>query len=121
LAIGRKVVFQPGETVFEEGEQGENMYIVLSGSFEVIKRGRYRQPKCLAVVESGEHFGEMAVIDNLERTATVRALTPAVTLKFNQRDLLQQPAASIKLFQNMARLLSKRLRKTNEVLILKNS
>jgi CRP-like cAMP-binding protein len=51
----------------------------------------------------------------------VRALTPAVTLKFNQRDLLQQPAASIKLFQNMARLLSKRLRKTNEVLILKNS
>lgn len=72
----------------------------------------------LARVAAGEHFGEMAIIDRLERTATVQADEDAVTLKFHQRDLIQHPPVAMKLYRNMASLLSRRLRKTNEMLIL---
>jgi CRP-like cAMP-binding protein len=64
----------PGHRVVREGERGERFYIVLSGIFAVSQEdlGPRR------VLRPGDYFGEVALAMNIPRTASVRALTPAV-------------------------------------------
>jgi ATP-binding cassette subfamily B protein len=64
----------PGRQVVREGEPGERFYIVLSGLFTVTQEdlGPRR------VLQPGDYFGEVALAMNVPRTASVRALTPAV-------------------------------------------
>jgi ATP-binding cassette, subfamily B, bacterial len=64
----------PGQRVVREGEAGERFYVVLSGIFAVSQDdlGPRR------VLRPGDYFGEVALAMNVPRTASVRALTPAV-------------------------------------------
>ena len=64
----------PGRQVIQEGDRGERFYIVLSGLFTVSQEdlGPRR------VLQPGGYFGEVALAMNVPRTASVRALTPAV-------------------------------------------
>ncbi|XP_062981579.1 cGMP-dependent protein kinase 2-like [Elgaria multicarinata webbii] len=61
---------QPGETVVAEGDDGHTMYIVAEGELSVTQKGRQ-----LRVLLPGDVFGELAVLYNCQRTATVSALT----------------------------------------------
>jgi CRP-like cAMP-binding protein len=64
----------PGRQVVREGELGERFYLILSGIFAVSQEdlGPRR------VLQPGDYFGEVALAMNVPRTASVRALTPAV-------------------------------------------
>ena len=64
----------PGRQVVQEGERGDRFYIILSGLFTVSQEdlGPRR------VLQPGGYFGEVALAMNVPRTASVRALTPAV-------------------------------------------
>jgi len=64
----------PGRQVVREGDPGERFYLVLSGIFAVSQEdlGPRR------VLQPGDYFGEVALAMNVPRTASVRALTPAV-------------------------------------------
>jgi cAMP-dependent protein kinase regulator len=64
----------PGRQVVREGDPGERFYLVLSGLFAVSQEdlGPRR------VLQPGDYFGEVALAMNVPRTASVRALTPAV-------------------------------------------
>jgi CRP-like cAMP-binding protein len=64
----------PGRQVVREGEAGERFYLILSGIFAVSQEdlGPRR------VLQPGDYFGEVALAMNVPRTASVRALTPAV-------------------------------------------
>jgi membrane protein len=69
---GRKIpnkfvkVFEIGEVVFKEGEIGQEMYYILSGAAAVNKGG-----KVLRVIREGDYFGEIAMLLNVPRTATI--------------------------------------------------
>lgn len=63
-----------GETLFEEGSEGDHAYIIQEGRLEIVKRSRSRDV-LLAVRGSGEVIGEMALLEDAPRTATVRART----------------------------------------------
>jgi ATP-binding cassette subfamily B protein len=64
----------PGQRVVREGDPGERFYIVLSGLFTVSQENL--GPR--RVLQPGDYFGEVALAMNVPRTASVRALTPAV-------------------------------------------
>jgi cAMP-dependent protein kinase regulator len=82
--------FAPGEVVFRQGELGTKLYVVAEGSFEVLARDVCEEQQELgrqvAELGAGELFGELALLHDEPRTASVRALTPAVCYTLSRED-----------------------------------
>src|SRR5690606_29442959 len=72
------------ENVVSEGEEGNKFYIIVRGKFEVIKRMPDGQEQRVALLEDGDHFGEIALLRNIRRTATVRSIGPSVLLSIRR-------------------------------------
>lgn len=72
-------VFIIGQTVFEAGDIGDCAYLIEEGSVEVLVN-EHGQERCISVMGAGEMFGEIALIDQKPRTATVRALEKTVLI-----------------------------------------
>ena len=70
----------PGETVVREGEPGDRFYIVLSGMLNVSQEGLGER----RILRPGDAFGEVALAMGIPRTASVRAVTPAVVASCDQ-------------------------------------
>lgn len=64
----------PGAPIVREGEQGDRFYVVLGGMLTVSQASRGAR----GLLEPGDYFGEVALAMDIPRTASVRALTPAV-------------------------------------------
>ncbi len=108
----------PGEIVFREGDAGDSMYFIASGTFEVIKTGQTSSRTMrLAVLTPGKTFGEMSLIDDYPRSATVRAINPAILLILTREQLRhllgELPEIGIKIQRSLLQLLSQHLRKTS--------
>lgn len=77
LAVTNLYEYEDGKTVLKKGDVGDALYVVHSGSVRVVKRPFFLWPaKTLAVLGPGEIFGEIALIDQPYRTATVIADGP---------------------------------------------
>ena len=74
--VCHQIEYQPKQIIFEEGSQADRFYIVAEGAVEVWKDYRLPEKDLLAVHERGHLFGEMALIDELPRSATVVAKEP---------------------------------------------
>jgi CRP-like cAMP-binding protein len=109
---------EPGETVFKEGEKGAYMCFVAEGELEILKKNLEGETVVISTLKTGASIGEMAVIDNFPRSATVRARTKGTLLTLSRYSfdtiLKQQPDIGIKLFQSLSRLLCLHLRKTSK-------
>ncbi|NWG87255.1 MAG: cyclic nucleotide-binding domain-containing protein [Hydrogenophilaceae bacterium] len=121
VGLSEMAVFDGGAEVFREGASGEVMYVVVSGKFAVSRTDALGNEVRLAVVSDGEIFGEIALLEHVRRTATVRALVPSVTLCFDRRALERWPGLTMKLYQNMALMLARRLRLTTDELLFQVS
>jgi CRP-like cAMP-binding protein len=103
------VTLAPGQTLFEKGESGHLMYVVKSGDLQILDGNHVYE-----TVSAGAVIGEMAVVDGGPRSATVRAIAPAVVIPVDQRRFLfmaqQTPFFALRLMGVMAR----RLRAMNE-------
>ena len=66
--------YEPGAVVFHEGDSGDCVYFIRSGDVEVVRKTDEGEI-ALAKLSSGQHFGEMALLSNDPRNATVRAIT----------------------------------------------
>jgi CRP-like cAMP-binding protein len=109
------VEFASGESVFREGELGTEMYIVHEGRIEISKEVA-GQPKQLAVMEKGDFFGEMAILEDLPRAASARALTDSKLLMINGSTFDQMLRTNPEIAVRMMRKLSRRLRETDRML-----
>ena len=107
------VAFEAGEVIFYEGEAGDAMYLIRAGGVAVI-RGSFDAPLILGYRDAGEFVGEMALIDDLPRSATVVALQPVQLLKITREDFEQLLAESTLLDHNLLRKLSARLRAADD-------
>jgi len=103
-----------GETVIREGEAAETAYVVISGELEVTKASEGRQV-VLSRVGPGEVQGEMALLEDTPRGATVTAITPARLLEISAgsfRELLDDPSFVLSMLTTVIR----RLRSTESAL-----
>ena len=118
LARAEIVEIHPDEILIEEGTPGDAAYIILDGEFEVIKKSDV-QNIVIAVREPGEVFGEMALLDQSPRTATVRAMRNSRVLKIRGDTFQQMLAHSSSAALSILQTVSKRLRQ-NEALLRQN-
>lgn len=79
LSIARRRRFKRGEVVFHQDDPGDSLHLVASGRFAVRVRTPVGEIATIAVCGPGQNFGEMALIDDSPRSATVAALEPAET------------------------------------------
>ena len=95
--------FQPGEAIVEEGHTGNGLYIILSGRAEVVKSDGSDRASLLATLGVGEPFGELALLGEWKRTATVRAIEETTCLGMDRwvflAHLQRQPAMAVKMLQ----------------------
>jgi NADH dehydrogenase len=81
--------YQQGDTIIQQGEFGDCFYIIESGEVEVIRESTGKPEERLSIRSAGASFGELALLQDVPRTATVRCLTPVNVIYFNRRDFLQ--------------------------------
>lgn len=72
--------YPAGRDVIREGDPGDRFYIIVRGRVAVLKRTPADDTRQVAILEVGDHFGEIALLSNVPRTATLRTLTPCVFL-----------------------------------------
>jgi len=81
----RRQHYEPGQIIIREGEIGRRLYVVLDGEIEIFRDGP-SGPDILATMTRGQHFGEVAVFQNVRRTASVRARTRADLLSIGHTE-----------------------------------
>ena len=90
----RREHFEPNEVIFREGDRGDRLYVVLHGEVEVFRQVPGQGEVTLAKLGAGECFGEIALISDTPRTATVRSAS-AVNLLAVDRDAFQALFSSL--------------------------
>jgi signal transduction histidine kinase len=110
----RIVRLHEGDVIFREGDPGDSLYLVGSGSVQISKRGRGGNQETLAFIQSGNFFGEMALLDGEPRSAMATAaeetILGTVTEETFQHILELAPN---RLHMNFLRSVSERLRQVN--------
>jgi CRP-like cAMP-binding protein len=118
--------FAAGAVIIQEGEPGDSLFIMQTGEVEITKQLTLvldeDTPKERVMIrlkaENGVYFGEMALLENETRSATVTASTDCFLLELHQKDFLdlieQNPAMGVKLLLRLSQILSRHLRKTNQ-------
>lgn len=100
-----------GDIIIREGEMGDSMFIIVRGAVDVMRDNVY-----LTSLERGGHFGEMSLVDNVERSATVRASKDCNLLVIERADFYQllkeEPHLGVKILLAFVDVLSGRLRDT---------
>lgn len=113
---GKLVVLQPspGDVVFHEGDAARDMFVVMNGEMEVLKKSHHGVEARVALLGPGDWFGEMSILDVQPRSATVRVLAPSRVLRIAASDLDALYRHDVKAYAiivlNVARELSRRLR-----------
>ena len=111
---------EKGDIVFKEGDKGDYMCFVASGMLDVLKQSEAGKSAPITTLTRGRSIGEISLIDDYLRSATVRATKKSelITLtKANFESILEnQPQVGIKLLKGITRILSLSLRKTSSQL-----
>jgi F420-non-reducing hydrogenase small subunit len=109
------VVYDKGETICREGDPGDCMYIIQSGAVE-ISRQKGSQEVVVAMLEQGDFFGEMALIDQKPRSATVKTLSRTRLLPLTRDSFLGRAYEDPEISLHLIKALSQRIDKTNRLL-----
>ncbi len=124
--IAQERVYAPGDVIFRHGDRSEGLFVVIEGAVKITRAVGEVGEETLAVLRTGQHFGEMSLIDdNVPRSATASAhqrvraiLLPREQLRdlmFVDRDLAYD------LLWRFVRLLTRRVRESNDRLAMLSS
>ena len=107
--VAQEGFFAPGQIIVTQGTPGQAFYLILTGRVEILRDGA-----SLGAFGPGDFFGEMSLLDQAPRSATIRALDQTQCLMLSSWDfkalLERHPSIAIKLLE----VLSRRLRVANE-------
>lgn len=114
--------FRDGSMIFREGEKGDKLYIVLDGRVRISKFIPGVGEEALTVLDRGDFFGEMALIDDKPRSADAKAHEGDATVLSIDRATLNEilsmdPHASLQFLNLLCRMISRRLREINDKIV----
>lgn len=108
-----EVHLEPREILFQEGDTGERMYVVVSGELEILKAPGSDDELILNRIQAGEYIGEMSLVTGAPRTASVRANGEVMLLSMSREQLMDLLKRHPHLASDMVTVLSHRLDNTN--------
>lgn len=106
-AMCGEVTLERGEVLFEAGDIGDALYVLVDGKVEVVKGG-----EVIARLGAGECVGEMAALDYEPRSATVRAGATTHLVRLERNDLMDLLTDYPELVRSLAAVLVERIRKS---------
>jgi CRP-like cAMP-binding protein len=116
--ICKEQSYHPGKTIFKEGEPGNRLFLILEGDVRISRDIPGSGEEALAILKPGACFGEMAVFDRSERSTDAISNGGCRLLTISRADLEivldLNPDLAGKVLRAMVRLLSIRLRATND-------
>ena len=110
------VTLPRGRVIFNEGEPGDSLYIVLSGKIKLSRRAPDGRENVLAVMGPSDQFGELSVFDPGPRTATATAVTDTRLARLKKSSLRPWLNNRPEIAEQLLRVLARRLRRTNDAL-----
>ena len=111
--ISKAKNYDNGETIFKDGDIGYSMFIVLEGKISITKGD-----KEIALLEKGASLGEMALLDNENRSANAIAKEDSILLKINQDVFYELMESNADIMKQIIKLLTGRIRTANTKLEL---
>lgn len=103
--IAEEVQLEASETIFKEGDIGDSMFIIVDGAVRI-----HKGEKEIAVLSKGKFIGEMALLDQEPRSASVTTTEETVLLKINGEDFYDLMASRMEIMQGIVKVLTHRLR-----------
>jgi CRP/FNR family transcriptional regulator, cyclic AMP receptor protein len=129
LGIAKRIQIPAGQVIVKEGDIGDTMYIMMEGTVEVVKtlvisdtddEQEEEKNKVFTRLDARDHsvFGEVALLDALKRTATIKAVTDCSLYEIKKDDFLalaeENYELGYRIALNLGRIVSARLRKADE-------
>ncbi|RED54940.1 cyclic nucleotide-binding domain-containing protein [Cohnella lupini] len=115
---GEQTEYRPGQTIFQEGDAGSHMYVLLEGSVEVyVQSAGVRIP--VAKFAPGDFFGEMSLLEGLPRSGTAVAAERCLLASLDEESFRKRMAEDTAFAWRVMKALSSRIRNHNRELILK--
>lgn len=112
-AAAQRRSFKRGEIVFHKGDDGTSLFLIIAGQVRILLLSDAGEEALLGVLDSGDFFGELALIDQQPRSATIVGSEPTETLILHRDDFLALLRGTPELVLDMLRILSRRLREAN--------
>ncbi len=109
--IANEVGYPADATLFEEGDEGDSLYLMVDGEVSIIKAGT----EVLFFNEKGYCLGEIALIDNKPRSATVKTVKPTQFLRITRHDFYNAMAREPRIGSGMFRVLNDKIRRDLEI------
>lgn len=106
--------YQPGSTIISEGDEGDLFYIIVRGRVEILKRIDDKD-KRVKILEDGDFFGEIALLSNVPRTATVRTVEPTLLISLKRARFLELVASVPGMHDNLEKTMGIRLGELTEL------
>lgn len=110
------VSFPRGHRVFREGEPGDRLFIITSGTVKIGRTSPDGRESLLALLGPSDIFGELAIFDPGPRTSTVTALTELEAVSMDREALHSWITGRPQIAEQLLRVLARRLRRTNNAL-----
>ncbi|MEJ0013350.1 MAG: Crp/Fnr family transcriptional regulator [Bauldia sp.] len=111
--ITREVTLAPDDVLFEQGEESDGLYIVISGIIRIYLTAGDGREATISLLEDGEMIGEIALLDGLPRSAGAAALTPTKLIFIPHRPFCDLLDSSPQLSRQVMLMLCERLRAAN--------
>lgn len=112
-AHSRIMDFEKGDLIIQQEDQGASFFLILSGRVKVIRYTEDGKEIILDTLSAGDHFGEMALLDGLPRSASVAASTSAKVLIIDRTSFIRFLQQCPKALEHLLKELSLRLRQAD--------
>ena len=108
--------YQRGEVIFHQDDPADRMHIIVEGRVKISITSEDGREKDIALFQPGDCFGEMALLDGSNRSATATAIEPSDTMVLFRQDFLDFMSEHPEVTSDVTNLLTKRLRNVNQML-----